>query len=369
MGQLQSEVSVRDQEDTPVPLVPSSLAVVLLHGIRTEGAWQEMIATVLRANGTRPIPLKYGFFDLLRFLTPGLRERPIRRIHDQLMNIKDRNPHLDLVVVAHSFGTYIITRLLRAHPYLRLKRLALCGSIVRRDFEWAQIQDRIEEEVLNDCGTHDIWPVLAQSVTWGYGASGTFGFGTFGVRDRYHKYSHSEFFNPDFAKKYWVPFILNGSIADSPDDIRSPPPWWQSALAVFPLRYVILIILATILALFARGTRTATNGVTWDTILAKEVLIEGRVVNSSSQPVAGARVMVDTDYRSDSTRTSATGRFSLILLGTPGSTAIMRVEKDRYAPYSAGLIVPPRRRSAAVVLQPLPISKTLESSAEAQRLP
>jgi pimeloyl-ACP methyl ester carboxylesterase len=321
--------------------------VVLLHGIRTEGAWQEMVASPIRESGAQPIPLRYGFLDLIRFLTPGLRQGPVTRVHKQLLYIKYRNPDADIVVVAHSFGTYIITSLLRTNPHLRLKRLVLCGSIVPRDFEWAQIQERVEEEVLNDCGTRDIWPVLAQSVTWGYGASGTFGFGAYGVRDRFHKFSHSEFFNPGFINEYWLPYVLEGTIAESPDDIRPSPPWWQSFLAAFPLRYLIVAALALsiLLPLGTRGTEIGP-------VLLQEVRVRGRVLDPSSRSIGGARVKIDTYERSDSTRTLADGSFSVILLGTAGSTAMMRIEKDGFTPNSTQITVPQRRFSTVVILQP-----------------
>ncbi len=56
--------------------------IVLLHGIRTQAHWAEMVANVLETElGVRVQPIKYGFFDVIRFLFPfWTRREPVRKI-------------------------------------------------------------------------------------------------------------------------------------------------------------------------------------------------------------------------------------------------------------------------------------------------
>ena len=137
-----------------------------------------------------------------------------------------------------------------------MKRLILCGSIVSREYNWELIRKRLPEKVLNDCGTHDIWPVLASSGSWGYGPSGTFGFGTRLVRDRFHKFTHSQYFNREFVRDYWAPYIRDGQIKASKyetSEERRTPPWWQSMLTVVKLRWLFPVLLVVFLILILRS--------------------------------------------------------------------------------------------------------------------
>ena len=109
--------------------------------------------------------------------------------------------------------------------------------------------------VVNDCGTEDVWPILARAVTWGYGPTGTFGFGDPRVDDRYHRLTHGAFFNAEFVRKYWVPYIAEGKIIRPEwEKNRPPPPLWMSLLASFaPIRWLLLLLLIGATYLFVRS--------------------------------------------------------------------------------------------------------------------
>ena len=68
--------------------------VVLIHGIRTQAPWAEMAADILAQQcGVKVIPLRYGYFDLCRFLSPLFtRRRPITRILRELRDIQGLYP-------------------------------------------------------------------------------------------------------------------------------------------------------------------------------------------------------------------------------------------------------------------------------------
>ena len=55
--------------------------VALIHGIRTNASWFELVSKELGDKGIESIPIKYGFFDGLSFLCPIItRNAPIKKI-------------------------------------------------------------------------------------------------------------------------------------------------------------------------------------------------------------------------------------------------------------------------------------------------
>jgi hypothetical protein len=142
------------------------------------------------------------------------------------------------LLIAHSFGTYAVARILRDQPQIRPVRVIFCGSIVPQNLRWDLIPNR--PQIINDCGTRDLWPLLAASTTWGYGPSGTVGFGTPGIQDRYHDFAHGSYFDRDFVETYWKPWIHDGYVETPPYELRrSPMPYWQSLISILPIRIVI----------------------------------------------------------------------------------------------------------------------------------
>ncbi len=217
--------------------------VALVHGIRTEAAWGELVKSVLEEHtGVTVEILRYGYFDVFRFLFPfGTRRSAIKEIQEKLQAIQFYNRDSELSIIAHSFGTYIVASILRREPFFRAKRIVFCGSVVRRRFRWADVAHKIAaEKVLNDCGTKDIWPILAHAATFGYGPTGTFGFGDPKVRDRFHALTHGDYFNTEFVEEYWVPYVGSGEIPGTDwEKSRSTPAWWMSLLAWVPSRWFI----------------------------------------------------------------------------------------------------------------------------------
>lgn len=259
--------------------------VVLIHGIRCHASWAEMVAQVLKAGaGVKVNPIRFGYFELFRFLCPLLTRRgPVNRIIRELQDLRAENPESKLSVIAHSFGTYGIVQALKIDPNIRLHRVILCGSVVKNSFRRARFRAQIDgDDILNECGSQDVWPPLAQSVTWGYGATGTFGFGTSGVRDRYHKCGHSDYFKREFVQEWWLPFIDAGEIRPTGWESERPPtPYWISLLAWFPIRWIIALLLLVLFALIAWWV-LSSQAVTPADQLTKPILSEQSVL----EPVA-----------------------------------------------------------------------------------
>lgn len=225
--------------------------VILIHGIRTRAEWQEKIPEWLGlAEDVVVKPIGYGRLDVAKFLSPVLtRQRPIDILMTEIDDLAAKYPAPEWrrVVIAHSFGTYAIAKILEARPSLVLDDLLLCGSIIPENYDWVRISKQIRNVILNDCGRRDIWPVMAKSVTWGYGATGTYGIQSGAVTNRFHSIAHSDFFSKEFVRTYWTPFIESSDVVPShlgSGIVRSP---WYFELLRPKLRLVVPLLLVAML--------------------------------------------------------------------------------------------------------------------------
>jgi pimeloyl-ACP methyl ester carboxylesterase len=217
--------------------------VVFVHGILTAGEWQQRLADQLNREGrVKAYPIGVQPVDLLTFLFPLFGRRFLTNVVAKKLNdVRDMHPNAEISVVAHSFGTYLITRLLRRAPHIRIRRLLLCGSIVKMYFDWSAIKNCVKAgAVVNDVGTKDVWPVVAFVGTFGYGPSGALGFKHPYVQDRYFPIGHSDFFEPSHVRDYWVPFLIEGRVVQSEHSTtRGVSAWWARHLPTWPAKIAL----------------------------------------------------------------------------------------------------------------------------------
>jgi pimeloyl-ACP methyl ester carboxylesterase len=226
-------------------VLSSAQVIVLIHGIRTQATWQEKIRQELeKLEGVRVYPIGYGYLDAFRFWFPFFfRTVPIKKVLRELRTIRTEHRNDKISVIAHSFGTYAIKEILSKESDVELHHLILCGSIIPTTVQWDMLPKYPKGQVINECGTKDIWPVLAKCASWGYGPSGTFGFKTAKITDRYHDAAHSDFFSGQFVRKYWVPLIADGRIVPSAWGARRPSPGWLlSVLGILSPGWLMLLI-------------------------------------------------------------------------------------------------------------------------------
>jgi pimeloyl-ACP methyl ester carboxylesterase len=227
---------------------PSNV-IVLIHGIRTFAEWFELIEKEIEACCDANVYfIKYGYLDAFRFWFPiGTRSSAINHAKRELRSIRDKHRTDDLVIVAHSFGSYIVSKILEEESDIDIKRLLLCGSIIRENYRWDLIP-KLPDPILNDCGIRDNWPIAAKTLSWGYGSSGSFGLNSTFVTNRYFNLGHSGFFNKELIKSHWLPFILNNKIVPSPlHSSRSRPSLIRSLLSILPIQWMLLSLLIGLL--------------------------------------------------------------------------------------------------------------------------
>lgn len=186
--------------------------VISLHGIRTTGRWQKELNDVLTQSGYRHIPLDFGFFDTMSLLWPSSRARKVEwfhRVYSEKFASLSARPSL----IAHSFGTYIVTMAMLKYEDIRFDRVILCGSLARRDYPWGQLilERKQVARVLNEGGGHDVWVRLAEFLIEDVGTSGVHGF-VDDVKGRvtnvlHDKHRHSDYFYAQNYEQRWLPFL------------------------------------------------------------------------------------------------------------------------------------------------------------------
>jgi len=196
--------------------------IVLIHGIRDIGAWQNKVSRPLAQAGTAVTQIRYGLYPAVRFLFPiNLSAGPVRKVIKGLQDVRSEYPNARVSVVAHSFGTYVLLRALKQDHNLQLWKIVFCGSVADDLFEWAEVKRRVgdgdratRDFVINDCGTGDSWPMLGAAFGWHYGMAGVTGFSESFVTNRFHRSQsgasggHGLYFDPLFVKEKWRPFLI-----------------------------------------------------------------------------------------------------------------------------------------------------------------
>jgi hypothetical protein len=161
--------------------------IFLIHGIRDFAEWQEAVEFQIRrrsGNDTiHVVPVQYGFFTLLQFLLPSQRDRAVRIFIDRYVQEIVKSPRANVVVAAHSNGTYVFGEALQHCKFIEVERVYLAGSVLPRRFPWDELigEGKQVGAVRNDCAKWD-WPVgvLCAALQWLYlgklGTSGYHGF-------------------------------------------------------------------------------------------------------------------------------------------------------------------------------------------------
>jgi hypothetical protein len=214
--------------------------VAMIHGIRTRGEWHDDLKELIETKSSATVrSIKFGYLDAFSFWLPLItifRRLKVIHITKEMRLLRRDFPNHQIVIVAHSFGTFLTAEFLKNNIDFNIDRLLLCGSIVPASFNWNELPNYPKNgNAINDIGKKDIWPIIAKTSTFGYGDSGSFGFDTHTIEDRYHEICHSGFFTENLFKKYWLPFILEGEIVKSPATInRKQKKYYLSLLSLFP---------------------------------------------------------------------------------------------------------------------------------------
>jgi pimeloyl-ACP methyl ester carboxylesterase len=223
--------------------------VVLVHGIRDFALWQSAVRETLEEAGFIVEQVNYGRFNLLQFLAPVsfFRNAAIREVEHQIRIVRDRHKDAHISLIAHSFGTYVAAHVMSKGFDWKFDKVIFCGSVLPYRFPFEQLKGRFSDQIINEVGTRDIWPAIAESVTFGYGSAGTYGFRRPLVRDRWHnKAHHGYFLKSAFCRDFWIPYLRSATITPGARD-PEPPSILIRIISVVKLKYIFLAAIVVFL--------------------------------------------------------------------------------------------------------------------------
>lgn len=257
-------MAVAADDAQPIPADKKKDLVILVPGIRDHALWGSELRSVLEAEGFIVELTNFGRFGLPEFLMPidFFRRQAQAELARQIGTAWATHQYPTIHIIAHSFGTYLITKLLEEtylgrdaadeKPRFTFDRVVFCGSVVSYKFPFQRHHKagQFLQPILSEVGTRDQWPALAKFLTWWYGAGGTYGFRRPLVRDRWHNGGkHNFFLNADFCRQYWLPFLQTGEIVEASGKPEKPA-YWLAILDSFRL-YPLALLLSAVMILMA----------------------------------------------------------------------------------------------------------------------
>ena len=241
--------------------------MLALHGMNTLGPWQEEFMWRLSRTYGYSVPVaiyKYGVVRpgaILRFRQRALTRGLIARMHALQGDASGSGFSGPPDVIAHSLGTWLLAQALKEDQTLRIGRVVLLGSVIRPDFDWAELIARGQvEAVLCHHSAKDFWARVAHYVIPDSGPAGVIGFNdrTTAVHVGETDLGHSDYFTPERMPRLfadvWQPFFTRAhQRLDSLSD-HSPSPGWKQARWIARatlLRFIILAIAGALLVFLA----------------------------------------------------------------------------------------------------------------------
>ncbi|MDN5107115.1 response regulator [Aliarcobacter butzleri] len=227
-AQINSKIWINNIINNTIKIVNSDIKnesiikdkiVISIHGIRTFGLWQHKLDKLFKENSAtiNHHIFQYNFFDILSFIFPITRYLKAKKLIDKIKYIIDTNNNKKIYIISHSFGTYIIMKLLEKNIFPnKIELLILSGSVLSPNYNIIEKISSNVNKIINDCGINDKVLIANRIFVLGLNDAGRRGF--YGPNNekfinRYFKGGHSLYFknnncNKSFMEENWLPYIL-----------------------------------------------------------------------------------------------------------------------------------------------------------------
>lgn len=186
--------------------------VISLHGIKTRGVWQKDLAPELALAGYIPYVLDYGNLWALQMMLPGTLDTKVDWLVKEYDRIVADTRCLRPSIIAHSFGTLQVARLLDKYDHVVFDKVILAAGIIPLDYPWPHLLDANRVSwVSSNYGGKDLWPKIAGRFVPHAGNSGTAPFrrahrALHQVAHPHH--GHSSYFSQGNFRQNWIPSLL-----------------------------------------------------------------------------------------------------------------------------------------------------------------
>jgi|SRR5579864_3243497 len=233
--------------------------LLALHGMNTQGAWQETFNWLVSRTYRRSVPVAIYKYGVVR---PGaivkFRQRAlVRELTGRIRRLSGQSEETGFGgtpdVIAHSLGTWLLGHALVEDATLRVGRVILLGCILRPDFDWELLLRRKQvESVLCHVATSDFWAGIAHYFIPDSGPSGRSGFndrnnvGHVALVGKHHSDFFKEAEMPTLFERVWQPFLTQAAGESMPASNVLPVRSWRQTW--WPLRATVMrwLLLAAI---------------------------------------------------------------------------------------------------------------------------
>ena len=199
----------------------SDSLLVIVHGIRTYGDWQERLQKMLNEEGSKYNILiyKYNYFNIFFYCSLLSRYVAARMFSSRLKKILESEGKKKISFVSHSFGTFIVSnaiKILSKNENIIIDKVIFSGSVLPETYRFDKHLSCVNT-IVNDCSYDDDVLLFNFIFVPFAGMAGRRGF--IGFKDkiinRYFSGGHSTFFYDNgkscdkFMKDKWLPILLS----------------------------------------------------------------------------------------------------------------------------------------------------------------
>lgn len=190
--------------------------LITVHGIRTNGKWQEKMNQLLDSNYSVE-PYKYNFFSLFSFFSEKKVENEIEAMVSFIERTVKNHPKAKFHFVSHSFGTYLVYNALsKIDKSLPIGNIIFGGSVLKPSVDISILYEKHTiDNIINDCVVLDI-PIIAGVIAHKrYSNAGIIGIkgSSNQVKNRYINGGHSSYFD-ELHLESWINILNSGEVED-----------------------------------------------------------------------------------------------------------------------------------------------------------
>lgn len=191
--------------------------LVPIHGLNTRADWLSSLTPLANSHGWLVAPFMYQNDCLQLIKRDG---KVIEQFRNWVYALKEKYGVERVSVVAHSYGSYIITKYINSYQTdatlpVSVDSLILLGSIISADFNWIERVPQHVRQVLNVTSPNDGWVkrMKCAKVVTGrklYGCAGVCGLLHTNKNVRNMELpilNHTNIFKNDFMESVMMPFI------------------------------------------------------------------------------------------------------------------------------------------------------------------
>lgn len=195
--------------------VPKGI-IVTIHGLLSFGAWNQEIAPIVSNDGWIIAPYFYEENTPMSLLDNKQKDAAIDNFRAWIFDLSQKYEG-EISVIAHSFGTYILTSYLEKfeNPPVKFDVIILTGSIINENYDWDKHKGKNVGKVLNEKAPNDNW---VSKMNLGnlifkdplFGTSGKNGFtkeSSILEQTSNEIFNHNNVIKRDIIEYKWLPFL------------------------------------------------------------------------------------------------------------------------------------------------------------------